>query len=58
MIRRFRQGFSTEKKELYNIMGGLPLISHVTRKVNLLTGRQLESRSRVNGEERVTGGEG
>ena len=47
-----------EKKKLFSIMGGLPLISHVTRKAILLTGRQLESRSRVNGEERVTGGEG
>ena len=35
-------------------MGGLPL---ATRKANLLTGRRLETRSEVNGEERVTGGE-
>ena len=38
-------------------MGGLPLISQVTRKANLLTGRVLETRSEVNGEERITGGE-
>ena len=34
-------------------MGGLPLIFQVTRKANLLTGRRLETRSEVNGEERV-----
>ena len=45
------------KKELYGIIGGLPLISQVTRKANLLIGRWLETRSEVNGEERVTGGE-
>ena len=38
-------------------MGSLLLISQVTRKANLLTGRQLETRSEVNGEERDTGGE-
>ena len=45
------------KKELYSIMDGLPLISQVTRKANLLTGRWLETRSEVNREERATGGE-
>ena len=45
------------KKELYSIMGGLPLISHITRKANLLTGKWLKTRGEVNGEERVTGGE-
>ena len=33
------------------------MISQVTRKANLLTGRRLETRNEVNGEERVTGGE-
>ena len=33
------------------------MISQVTRKANLLTGRWLETRSEVNGEERVTSGE-
>ena len=54
------KGFSAEcclKKELYSIIGGLPLISQVTRKANLLTGRRLETRSEINGEERITGGE-
>ena len=42
------------KKELYSIMGGLhvPLISHITRKENLLTGKWLKTRGEVNGEER------
>ena len=46
------------KKELYSIMGGLPLISHITRKTNLLTGKRLKTRGEVNGKEHVTGSEG
>ena len=38
-------------------MGSLPLISHITRKANLLTGKRLKTRGEVNGEERVTDGE-
>ena len=45
------------EKELYSIMGGLPLIAPIRRKANLLTGKRLKTRGEVNGEERVTGGE-
>ena len=37
-------------------MGSLPLISYITRKANLLTGKRLKTRGEVNGEEHVTGG--